>query len=223
MKKILLFAAIALAACGNKTANTGPMTADSTQTAATGDKHSAEYITKRLNAIYQLQDDSLCCSQHYLAILAEAQKISLRDGTVFLDSNHWTQGQDIPEDWSYSVENVSHITDSTAQAVVVIHGFDDQQVTLDLVFERDDWYVDNFRSFYDGADYDSGGNKIPDSEGIKELNELKVLQEYVDQKPAEATPDVSAEEIEAVPRRNTLEEAERMSEAAKARLDEYAE
>ena len=212
-----------LTACGSKTASTGWAVADSTQTATAGGKHSAEYIIQRLDSIYLLRVDSLCCSQRYLDIYAQAQQISQSEGTVFLDSDHWTQGQDIPEDWSYSVESVSHITDSTAQACVIIHSFDEQRVTLDLVFERDNWYVDNFRSLYEGADYDSGGNKIPDSEGIKEYNELKSLQEYISQEHAEPTPDVTDEELQAVPRRNTLKEAEAMTEAAKKRLEEFDE
>ena len=142
MKRILycIMAAMALAACGNKTSNTWA-TADSTQTTGAGGKHSAEYIIQRLDSIYQLRTDSLCCSQHYLALLAKADSLSRLNGTIIIDADHWTQGQDIPEDWSYTVENVSNITDSTAQASILIHGFDEQRVTLDLVFERGNWYT----------------------------------------------------------------------------------
>ena len=225
MKKVLfsLLAALTLTACGNKTSNAGMATADSTQATASQDKHSAEYIILRLDAIYSSRVDSLCCSLHYLALYAKAKEISQREGTVILETNHWTQGQDIPEDWSYSVESVDQITDTTAQATVTIHSFDDQKVMLDLVFERDNWYVDNFRSLYEGADYDSGGNIIPGSEGVKESNELKSLEEYISQQHAEPTPDVTDEALQDVPRRNSLREAESMVEQAKQRLDDYAE
>ena len=212
-----------LTACGSKTASTGWAVADSTQTATAGGKHSAEYIIQRLDSIYLSRVDSLCCSQRYLDIYAQAQQISQSEGTVFLDSDHWTQGQDIPEDWSYSVESVDQITDTTAQATVIIHSFDDQKVMLDLVFERDNWYVDNFRSLYEGADYDSGGNIIPGSEGVKESNELKSLEEYISQQHAEPTPDVTDEALQDVPRRNSLREAESMVEQAKKRVDDYTE
>lgn len=223
MKQIMIaaLAVLMLTACGNKTNNGGWFSADSTATNA-GDKHSAEYITLRLDTIYSLRDDSLCCSEHYLELYAEAEKVSRRDGTLFMDANHWTMSNDMPEDWSYSVTDVTHITDSTAQVSVVIHSFDEQNVMLDLVFERDNWYVDNFRSLYEGADYDAAGNKIPGTEGTKEYNELKALQEFIQQKPDQEI-DVDESDLQTIPRRNSLEEAERMTEAAKERLEEYAE
>lgn len=219
---LTLVAALCLAACGQKTGGTWAA-GDSTATAAPADKHSVGYIIQRLDSIYLLRTDSLCCSRHYLDILAQAELVSQRDGTIFMDADHWSQGQDAPEDWSHSVESVSAITDSTAQASVIIHSFDELRVTLDLVFERGDWYVDNFRSLYEGADYDSGGNKIPDSDGIKEADELKSLLEYINKDREETVPDVPDGEQQYVPRRNSIEEAERASEAARQRLDESDE
>ena len=216
MKQIMIaaLAVLMLTACGNKTNSGGWLSADSTATNA-GDKHSAEYITLRLDTIYQLRDDSLCCSDHYRAIYAQA--VQLSDGNVFLEADHWIQGQDAPEDWSYSIIGVEGITDSTAQATVLIHSFDDQKVTLDLVYEHDNWYVDNFRSLYEGADYDADGNKIPGTDGVKEFNELKSIMEYI-QKPGETLD--SEPTPEPILRRSSLEEAEEMSEAAKRRQAE---
>ena len=217
MKKILFISALALVACGNKTGSNSWTLADSTQTVASQGKHSAEYIIQRLDSIYSSRIDSLCCSQHYLAVYAQAHELSLRDGTVILEANHWTQSQDMPEDWSYTVESIDQITDSSAQATVTIHNFDDQKVTLDLVYEHDNWYVDNFRSLYEGADYDADGNKIPGTDGVKEFNELKSIMEYI-QKPGETLD--SEPTPEPILRRSSLEEAEEMSEAAKRRQAE---
>lgn len=225
MKKLLfiLLTALTLVSCGSKTNSGNWASADSTQSTTTGDKHSAEYIIQRLESIYQSRVDSICCSRHYLDIYAQAQEIGKREGTIFMEADHWTQSQDAPEDWSYSVESVDQITDTTAQATVIIHSFDDQKVMLDLVFERENWYVDNFRSLYEGADYDSGGNKIPGSEGIKEYDELKSLMEFISQEHEAPTPEVSETEIQDVPRRNSLRDAEELVEKARKHIDSISE
>lgn len=209
--------AIGLSACGNKTQGTGTA-ADSTAIATTisadnDGKHTAEYIALRLTKIYELRNDSLCCSQHYRDLYAQASEKSKNEGTIFMDADHWVMGQDVSEDWSYGLQQVNNITDSSAQATMIIHNFTDQKVVLDLVFERDDWYVDNFHSYYEGAEYDEAGNTIPGSEGMKEFDEVKSITEYLNQEPADAP--VEAEPLPDVPRRNTVRELERQ-EAAKA-------
>ena len=46
---------------------------------------------------------------------------------------------------------------------------------------------------------------------------MKSLLEYINGDQTEPAPDVAADELQDVPRRNSLEEAERMTEAAKKR------
>ena len=110
-----------------------------------------------------------------------ARQLSEEDGTLFIDYDHWAAGQDVDEEWSYELMSVSNVTDSTAQATMNIHNYTDQRVVLDLVFERGTWFVDNFHIFFEGSDYDSDGNSIPDSEGVKETDEVKEMQSYVQQ------------------------------------------
>ena len=215
--------ALGVSACGNKTQGTGSAAdseANATTVSAENDgKHTAEYIALRLSKIYELRNDSLCCSQHYLELYAKAAEKSEQEGTLFFDADHWVMGQDVSEDWSYGLQQVNNITDTTAQATMVIHNFTDQKVVLDLVFERDDWYVDNFHSYYEGADYDEAGNTVPGSEGIKEYDEVKAITEYLNQEPADAP--VEADKLPDVPRRNTVRELERQ-EAAQAKAKEKA-
>jgi hypothetical protein len=64
---------------------------------------------------------------------------------------------------------------------MTIHNYGEQKVVLDLVFERGSWYVDNFHFFFEGSDYDSDGNSIPGSEGVKENDEVKEMQNYIQQ------------------------------------------
>mgnify|MGYP006916071423 CR=1 FL=1 len=217
MKKLffclLAIVALSLAACGNKsrgvldwaTQDTPRNDSLSAEAAADG-KHTAEYITLRIDSIYKLRTDSLCCTERYLALDREAAKISKAEGLVYLDADHWVQGQDIADDWSYDMVSVENITDSTAQVRMNIHNYSDQTVVLDLRFERNDWYVDNFHAFYEAPDYDEDGNAIPGTEGMKELDELKEIQRFIDE--AQTNHSTGGE---IVSRRSLLEEAERVT------------
>ena len=176
--------AFCVAACGNKagesSANTDSLSV--TSVPAPGDpQHSAEFITLRIDTIYQLRDNEKCCSERYMALFNKARQISEADGTMFIDSDHWVAGQDVDEEWSYELMSINNITDSTAQATMNIHNYSDQKVVLDLVFERGSWYVDNFHFFFEGSDYDGDGNSIPGSEGMKETDEVKEMQNYIQQ------------------------------------------
>ena len=176
--------ALSMAACGNKTgegSSNGDSLSVSTAQTPSDAQHSAEFITLRIDTIYQLRNNEKCCSERYLALFNKAQQISEEDGTLFIDSDHWVAGQDMDEEWSYELMSVNNITDSTAQATMNIHNYADQKVLLDLVFERGTWFVDNFHFFFEGSDYDGDGNSIPGSEGMKETDEVKELQNYIQQ------------------------------------------
>ena len=176
--------AFSMAACGNKTGDgsaNGDSLTVSTAQAPSDQQHSSEFITLRIDTIYKLRNNEACCSQRYLALFNQAQKISEEDGTLFIDADHWIAGQDMDEEWSYELMSVSNITDSTATATVNVHNYGEQKVVLDLVFERGTWMVDNFHFFFEGSDYDADGNSIPGSEGVKETDEVKEMQKYIQQ------------------------------------------
>lgn len=173
-----------MAACGNKTSEnsaSGDSITVSTTQVPSDPQHSPEFITLRIDTIYKLRNNDSCCSQRYMALYNKARQLSEEDGTLFIDYDHWIAGQDIDEEWSYELMSINNITDSTAQATMNIQNFSDQKVVLDLVFERGSWYVDNFHFFFEGFDYDSDGNSIPGSEGLKETDEVKEMQNYIQQ------------------------------------------
>ena len=173
-----------MTACGNKTSESsasGDSITVSTTQVPSDPQHSPEFITLRIDTIYKLRNNDSCCSQRYMALYNKARQLSEEDGTLFIDYDHWIVGQDIDEEWSYELMSINNITDSTAQATMNIQNFSDQKVVLDLVFERGSWYVDNFHFFFEGFDYDSDGNSIPGSEGLKETDEVKEMQNYIQQ------------------------------------------
>lgn len=174
--------ALSMLACGNKTgegSSNGDSLAVSTAQTPSDAQHSAEFITLRIDTIYRLRNNERCCSERYMALFNKARQLSEEDGTLFIESDHWIAGQDMDEEFSYELMSVTNITDSTAQATMNIHNYVDQKVVLDLVFERGTWFVDNFHFFFEGSDYDSDGNSIPGSEGMKETDEVKEMQNYI--------------------------------------------
>lgn len=176
--------ALGMVACGNKTgegSSNGDSLAVSTAQTPSDAQHSAEFITLRIDTIYRLRNNERCCSERYMALFNKARQLSEEDGTLFIESDHWIAGQDMDEEFSYELMSVTNIADSTAQATMNIHNYVDQKVVLDLVFERGTWFVDNFHFFFEGSDYDSDGNSIPGSEGMKETDEVKEMQNYIQQ------------------------------------------
>ncbi len=132
-------------------------------------KHTIEYIAQRIDSIYEYKEDNDFCSANYLE-LDEVASIYSRDlGYVYLDCDHWITGNDIDEQWSYTVKEIKIISDTKAIADILIHNFKDQQVILDLVFERDDWYVDDFYTFY------------TDNKGTYKLSEKKKIGDFIAQ------------------------------------------
>lgn len=204
---MVMLLAIGMSGCSKGTKK-GPTTTDDVQTAdsavitADDAKHTVDYISRRIDSIYanftggnaidyyRFPDgapdfDSLFCSQRFLALMAEAKHISEQEGTVCIDADHWIAGQDIDEAWDYLLMNVTDITDSTAQAELRIHNFEDQKVVLDLLFERDNWYVDNFQLFYEYKDYSAEGMEkeevYPTSAAYTVISEADELRDYIQQ------------------------------------------
>ena len=71
--------AISVTACGNKTgegSSNGDSLSVSTVQTPSDPQHSAEFITLRIDTIYQLRNNEKCCSERYLALFNKAQQIS---------------------------------------------------------------------------------------------------------------------------------------------------
>lgn len=169
MKETIVIAAAvcALAACGtNKNAEpvdsqpTVPVSAK-TPRVSKAKKHTAEYIQQRIAAIYSCYDnpqydetgarlmaprqdlDSIYCSSRYKALLHEAQELEEEDDMLF-DYDHWTNSQD---DTFFACKTVTvcNLTDSTAIVKVnEENAGKPYAITFVLLFERNDWFVDDF-------------------------------------------------------------------------------
>ena len=116
------------------------------------DLHSYSYIRQRVNAMYESMDDQTCCSQHYLALRALAEKAAQMRGKTLtseadLVKSHWTLGDDEDKtnpEWSYKILSVEKVTKNHAEVLVEVKKYYETKLKLILVQERDDWYVDNF-------------------------------------------------------------------------------
>ena len=168
MKKLILALAIVLTACGQKT-DKAVSEADSLPTDSIADanidKHSETYIRQRLDTIYSdirqrvagetddshpymdsdFNPDSAYCSSRYYSLMRQAFDFADETGDVVFDADHWINGQDFSKDWNYQIHKVYDITDSTALADIIVIDFGNKNdLTLSLIFERDNWYIDDF-------------------------------------------------------------------------------
>ena len=155
---------IALVSCNNVTGSNSQQPSQD-KASASDDKHTTEYITQRLNDIFTeafrednhdlIALDHKFMSQEYNRLQDKAMEIADRIEDLVIDADHWVQGQE----WTYptmAVAKIENINATTAIAHVTITthmpGNDEHQtqLILPLVFESNDWYIDNMQQYYEG-------------------------------------------------------------------------
>ncbi|MBO4658477.1 MAG: hypothetical protein J5637_02520 [Prevotella sp.] len=163
MKKSVLWivATVLLAAGSHLTCAATALLSTSLATKATpGDrKHTIKYIRQRVDDIYRcyknpqydeygarimerINLDSAYCSDRYKATYSKVWEMT--EDELVIDYDHWTGSQD-DNQFTYRVGKIENITDSTAIAYVEGNNFgEDCTIVLSLLFERGDWYVDDF-------------------------------------------------------------------------------
>ena len=124
------------------------------------DKHSETYIRERIDAIYDnyvhwtnedgidypvfFEDaDSAYCSTGYNALMDQALEC-LGDDDILFDYDYWICGQDVCDNFHHQIMKVRDITDTTAVVELKVINCNEYDVVLTLVFERGDWYIDDF-------------------------------------------------------------------------------
>ena len=159
MKQIifsLMALALLLTACVGKTNKTAgdadSVTTDSLSATTEGpkvDKHTEAYLRQRVDTIYHGKVDSrdaAYCSTRYYKLLTAALDVAEDNETLLLDCDHWTNSQD-DTDFSYQIEKISDMTDSSAVVRLKAKNFGKRYpIILNMRFERDDWFVDDFVS-----------------------------------------------------------------------------
>ena len=105
------------------------------------------------NATTSFDFDKRYTSSEYQALDAKAAKVA--DGDLYIDSDHWIQGQDCDKP-SMSVFSVKKESDNKAVAKVHIKQFQDNDDTtllkLIMLFENGKWVVDDFITIEDGGE-----------------------------------------------------------------------
>jgi hypothetical protein len=116
--------------------------------AADVDKHSASYLSQRIDTIYSYYNkinlDSTFCTVGYCDLMRQALD-QMGEDDVLMDYDHWINAQDYSEDLAARVASIDNFTDSTAIVKVAVRNFGrDGVIVLSMRYERDDWYVDDF-------------------------------------------------------------------------------
>ena len=100
--------------------------------------------------------DSLYCSAHWNELLAAVEEKDEQSGDElpFFDYDYWIMGQDWDKLRFDSVA-VVEVKDKTATVTLNLYNFDTcNHLTLTLVRERNNWFIDNILNDYSGYDID---------------------------------------------------------------------
>ena len=137
------------------------LSADTTNTTTQDeeDRHSESYIKQRVTEIYNdvIQNiehdndlDSYYLTPSYVELIEKADQVQQETGDAILDINHWIMAQDWNNTKLEDVKNINIKDNTHAECVVVISNtFDNDSpiynnIKLELCFENNDWYIDNF-------------------------------------------------------------------------------
>lgn len=112
--------------------------------------HTSKHIIDRVHSFYKLRDDQQSCSENYLKLRRLTEQVcQLQEEEIndLLEGNHWTlepDDDDPGEEWSFQILSVDNVSMYKADVLVEIKKYYESKLKLHLVFERGDWYVDNF-------------------------------------------------------------------------------
>ncbi len=125
--------------------------------AAPVDKQSEAYIRRRVEQAYAYEGDdreAKFTSRAYFALWQRvAEKDAALEGEIgFFDANHWLQAQDADEP-KIEVVSVTKSAATRAKVVVKITDFGTAvRITFPMIFERGDWFIDDFITDVDGRE-----------------------------------------------------------------------
>ena len=118
-------------------------------------KQRVEFIYNTVFAAYNNNNntdfDSKFCSQDWNKNLNKAKEIQEKTGDLIIDADYWVMGQDFQ---NLQLKNVKvvNVSGNRATVKVFFHNFKDTTATVKLVFERGDWFIDDFDDWKEGLE-----------------------------------------------------------------------
>ena len=83
------------------------------------------------------------CSQELNKTMSKAMKIEVYDVPI-IDMDYWYMGQDFNDKLHIKNVKVISVSGNKATVKIIINNYEDIPITLKLVFERGDWFIDDF-------------------------------------------------------------------------------
>ena len=99
------------------------------------------------------------CSQEYNTLQNKAIAIAESNEYVLIDNDHWSQSQD-PQNPQMTIKKIYNINknNKTATADIEVtnkyNRNEPSAVTLQLILENDDWFIDNWVIYWEGDSID---------------------------------------------------------------------
>ncbi len=130
-----------------------------------GDRQSDTYIISRVQAIYDdvlaeynkadeeetvppnSPDEKYCSKEwnEWLVKVQEYDQANNPDDIGFFDADYWVMGQDFSDLSVSDIQVMKHDGDKAVVELKLHNSGNTTQVSLDLSFERGDWFIDNFK------------------------------------------------------------------------------
>ena len=153
-----LLALLAFTACENSATNSSASNSNvsnseptqvvetSASAQPTDDSHTEQAVAQRVMSIYDFNRPNKggsCCSKHW-EYLVSAVDAKVCDGYYgYFEYDYWIMGQDYVEDIHISDVKVEKLEGDFAEVSFVLHNFEPLQMAVELVYENNDWFVDN--------------------------------------------------------------------------------
>lgn len=112
-----------------------------------------EYIYQHVGKMTEAEMDKRFCTKQYLKLNKRFQKKCRKQGEVIRDYDHWLMGQEYDKDFRITIDSVS-IPGELKFAIVklTVHNFEDQRVTLQVLYERGNWFINDFTRHQDNIE-----------------------------------------------------------------------
>ena len=96
--------------------------------------------------------DSKFCSQEWNKKLSKWEEIQEKTGELIIGADYWVMGQDFSPNLQLKNVKVINVSGNRATVKVFFHNFKDTTATVKLVFERGDWFIDDFDDWKEGLE-----------------------------------------------------------------------
>lgn len=154
-----ILALLAFAACENTATNNSTQSSENEQVVESNDlvhpsvsPHTEQEVAQLVENFYNGKTKKMECTKSWYDLVSAADakmcegqsEDECDDGYGYFDYDYFVMGQDVAEDFHVSDVKVEILQGDYAKVSFTLHNFRPIQMALELVYENNNWYIDNF-------------------------------------------------------------------------------